>query len=438
MKITVFEGSFDKLMTELSNGMKRFIFLEDNKDQNEDFNEYIALARFFLKKGDIHSYKVSLEKAEKMLLSQPQRDIEFYHNQFVLQQELEHFSSLHTLKDTDEKMLALHQSLDSFFCIAKMEYSCALVFRRKNREITVGDSLYLMNTITDLIKKKGQYLAVEMLDIYEIIYQLSLADVINPGLILKLESLTEQLRHKSVIKKEKLSNFYAYIRSFWTRRYMQSRTTEHLIDLANVYKRHHTNNMLYIDEKINPQTILQILKIMYKIKDFDFAKEFLENLKAEQIVYLDDAKELLELYWAEYYFNEISHKTIIDSDKDYNESNTAFKEVLKRIRPTYTNPTHKVTSDILVSKIYFLEDWDKLQGRIKASIRYIKLNGLKIFDEANNFYKILQKILKHEFDKQELSTLLDEVEQNKTIIEREWLLEIIKQKMAALLNAPSV
>ena len=33
--------AFDKLMTELSNGMKRFIFLEDNKDQNEDFNELI-------------------------------------------------------------------------------------------------------------------------------------------------------------------------------------------------------------------------------------------------------------------------------------------------------------------------------------------------------------------------------------------------------------
>ena len=224
-----------------------------------------------------------------------------------------------------------------------------------------------------------------------------------------LASLLDQ--NKPSISPERYRDFKSYQRFFWVQRYQKFGDNHSLRQTFDVYREHLAQGYFYFDGLIPLTTFRNLIIAALKLNEFDWVKKFLEDHPPERIGSTRYPAEVHSLNVAEY------HVYL----KQYEEAQERLV-----YRP-FENPTFSILADVLMIKIYFENQDELLEFRMKAldqKVRRSKLNQATK-NRYYNFLKKLDKVIKYGWQKKspKRERLIEEIRTTQEIVAREWLLE---------------
>jgi hypothetical protein len=406
-----FKLDLERLLSELMELFELYITYEQNTSADTRWLRELSMAKFYRQHGLVKKFDAAIESAQKVVDKQPYRDSHFFYQKFMLAQEEFEFQSFFNIRRNDTNLLETHRYLDTFYSLLKMNYTSILLLQGTMTEIEAKETLQFVETINELLKG-STYLMTPVMDIYARIYQL-LHDVTDKNSIIDVERLIKD--NEALIPPDKMKDIQTFCRTFWAKRYTSFNKPDALIDLFEVYKKQLTLGYLYRDEKIHTMTLQSLTNTGLKLKKFEWVKTLLETHTPERIIGKDDAVEIHNFLWANYYFSTLDYgkaEDILISLK--------FKDIFYDIQVYF-----------LVIKIYYQQNSPLLDDKINALKVKVSRSNMPEAKKAF-FYNSLNKLamlqkLKFIPDKSQKVKLLEELNSSKIFAEREWLIEKVEE-----------
>jgi hypothetical protein len=405
-----FKLDLERLLSELMELFELYITYEQNTSADMRWLRELAMAKFYRQHGLVKKFDAAIESAQKVVDKQPYRDSHFFYQKFMLAQEEFEFQSSFNIRRNDANLLETHRYLDTFYSLLKMNYASILLMQGTMTEIEAKETLKFVETIKALLND-STYLMTPVMDIYYRIYQL-FHDVSDEKSILEVERLIES--NKALIPPDKMIDIQTFYRIFWVKRYVSHNTPDALMNLFEVYDKHLAQGYLYRDGKIHTTTLQSLTNTGLKLKKFDWVKTLLETHTPERIIGKDDAVEIHNFLWANYYFSTLDYEQAEDI-----LISLKFKDIFYDIQVYF-----------LIIKIYYEQ---------KSPLLDDKINALKVKVSRSNmpeakkafFYNSLNKLailqrLGFIPNKSEKVKLLEELNSSKIFAEREWLIEKVE------------
>lgn len=399
------KGPLDMLCSDLFKMVRRFLEQISNEKGTET-SELLALSKFYDKYGLEDRFKASIEQVRKNLEKETIRESDYFHTQFVLEDQVAHFQTLNNSYEGDANLMAAHESIDLYYLIIKLQFLCGLSFQRKlTSSIETEESVTnkFIREVIDLYKDRD----IPVLRLHNYVLKL-IHDQSNSEVFNKFEFELEDF--KSQISEPTLKNLMAYYRFFWVRRYFNASDPSTASQLFDIYRKHFENGYFFTDDNISVNALRALVVFALKNKQFEWIKGVLDVLPPTRFIGTRYATELHSLNYAEYYYAM--------GDYDLAIQYLAYKN--------FENPSYGVLADLLLIKIYFDTDEDLLDSRMKALDMKVRRSKLStdLKDRYLNFLKKLYKVLKirHIGSKETRVKLLNEIKTIPNVISKEWLI----------------
>jgi hypothetical protein len=399
------KGPLDMLCSDLFKMVRRFLE-QISTEKGTETSELLALSKFYDKYGLEDRFKASIDQVRKNLEKETIRESDYFHTQFVLEDQVAHFQTLNNSYEGDANLMAAHESIDLYYLIIKLQFLCGLSFQRKlSSSIEQGDSVTnkFVREVIDQYHEHG--IPVIRLHNYvlKLIHDENNADVFN-----KFEYEIEE--YKSSISEATLKNLMAYYRYFWVRRYLKASDPSTSGRLFEIYQKHFEAGYFFIGDNISISALRSLLLFALKTKKFDWIKGVLDSVPPSRIIGTRYPNEVHSLNYAEYYF-------------EVNQYDLAHGLLIYK---NFENPLFGMMADLLIIKMYYETNEDLLDSRMKAldmKVRRSKLSS-DFKERYLNFLKKLYKILKirHVGSKEARSKLLTEIKMDPNVVSKEWLL----------------
>jgi hypothetical protein len=402
-----FKLDLERLLSELMELFELYITFEQNTSAETRWLRELAMAKFYRQHGLVKKFDAAIESAQKVVDKQPYRDSHFFYQKFMLAQEEFEFQSSFNIRRNDANLLETHRYLDTFYSLLKMNYTSILLMQGTVTEIEAKETLQLIKTIKELLSGSS-YLMTPVMDIYYRIYKL-MHDVSDEQSIVQVDNLIET--YKALIPPDKMIDIQTFYRIFWVKRYVSHNTPDALMNLFEVYDKHLVQGYLYRDGKIHTTTLQSLTNTGLKLKKFDWVKTLLETHTPERIIGKDDAVEIHNFLWANYYF----------STSDY----TQAEDILISLK--FKDIFYDIQVYFLIIKIYYEQNSPLLDDKINALKVKVSRSNMPEAKKAF-FYNSLNKLailqrLGFIPNKSEKVKLLEELNSSKIFAEREWLIE---------------
>ncbi|HNL39022.1 MAG TPA: hypothetical protein PKH43_07810, partial [Saprospiraceae bacterium] len=370
----------------------------------------VSLLQFYRKNGLEERFWQTVTSARKQQAAEVLRGPKYYIDQFRIEEEISNFQGTFNTHEDDANLTNVHQHLDSFFAILKLEYACALKHRQKTSQLTYLPSETLTNTILDIFENED-YLKIPLINIYSKIFTILNGQLDNNT----LDSLKNAIISEGAkIPSEKFRDILAYYRAFLTWTYVRSGKIEDLVTMFEAYETNLTGGHLYIDDKLTPMALRVLCNIGLKLQKFPWVKKLLDDHPPERICGTKYPVEAHSLNVAEYYFHT----------KEYAEAEA------KLTYRAFENPNFSIMADLLLIKIYYETDSELLESRMKALEQKVRRSKISAETKAGyyNFLKKLDKVIKYGWQKSspKRDKLVEEIKTTPSVIDREWLLSKLK------------
>lgn len=400
------KGPLDTLASDLFGVVKRFLAQKNHEKNNTDFDEGLALARFYRGFGMEDRFWQTIQNLRKEQENYKFRDAAFFHQQFLLEEEAATFESLNNRLEDDANISVAAKYLDISFLLQKFELLCLLKHQQKMTQQVDFDFDSPLAKIA--LEYPSNYPSNPLYDLNLLTYRL-LDNADDDFSFERFDHLLES--HKSIIPFEKLRNFKAYFRFFWSRKYTHLGGRSVRIKVFEIYKKHFEEGYFYEKDAIIIHALKALILFGLRLKQFDWVKKVLDEHPPTRICGTKYPVEAHSLCMAEYYFYTRDFEMALNT--------LVYKH--------FENPNYSLWADVLVIKIYFETEDELLEYRIKSLDQKVRRTKISL-EHKNNYYKFLQKldkIIKYGLDKkgQKREKLIEEIKNTPGINERDWLLE---------------
>lgn len=402
------KSPLDSLASDLFRLVRLFLNQQELEQKSSALSEHLALAKFYRKHAFEERFWQIIGTMRNLQNSATPRDARYFFNQFQIEEEELTFRGLYNSFEDDVNLNAVHENLDLYYSILKLEYTCALMYQKRGAHIEKLPSKLLMDDVMELTRE-GNALDVPINKISRIFVNLLQSTELRDDILVSLDNLLAQ--YQSQIPIDKFINFKAYLRFLWLQPYLKSGHGLSLRRIFDIYQEHLEQGYFYIDNRIPLTTFRNIVVTALTLNEFDWVKQFLDAHPPERICSTRYPAEVHSLNMAEYFF----YLKKYDKAQEY---------LVYRL---FENPTFSILADLLIVKIYYETQNDLLASRMKAleqKVRRSKLNQ-EIKNRYFNFLKKLDKIIKYGWQKRspKREHLIAEIKTTPDIIAREWLLE---------------
>lgn len=402
----------DLLMSDLLKLVKQFL-VQENKpvEVDKEFDELLAQSLFFGKHGIVNSFNQTIERAQKHLSKQKVKGSDFFNRKYLIERTSHDFQSVFNNGTDDNNLLETHKYLDTYYATLKLELACAMSFMAHLIKLDTQVVEKLTNSLLPMIDK-GE-ITVPMLTCYSKIMQIqkencTLANVRELEILLK--------KSEQEIPKSQYFSMQACVRNFWVRLYNKKSNLIELQQIFDIYKWHLARGFMYQDSKLQPSTMLILVKMGLKLHEYDWVKQFLEEHTADKLWNLEQPQELYDLNRSMLYFHL----------KEYDKAEALLNNKFK-------NAYYDASSTVLIIMIYYETDSPILDDRIN-SFR-VKIARSKMPEPRRQFfYNFLNRLtkiisLRNTYDKEPKRKLLEEITEEKNIAEKEWLLQKVQEML---------
>ena len=357
---------------------------------------------FELKKSRLDEYK-NIEKYSK-----DQNYLNWFYQDSLIMQDLSRDLTEYK-KNASKQLFNILNNLDNFYFINKLAYLCSIINNRN--VIHIDFEITLKDEILKLLDDK-KFNTIPIVTIYSLIFHMldKIEDESN------YYSLKEYLYKEShQFDQDELKNIFSFIQNYCIRK-INSGQSKFANELFDIYKFALNNKILIQENELSEVNYRNIVVTGLRIGETDWTKEFIEKYKKHLNI---QARENA------YTFNLTSYYFYL---KQYDKVLKLLREVV------FTNVYYSNDYRIILLKTYYELDEREAASALMSSFRtYLKRK--KIVSESHriantNFIKFYKKLMNMQrYSKDELKQLKTDLNNSKSISNKDWLLNKIDEKM---------
>lgn len=411
-------GKIEKLMSAALNLLKTHI--QYRKYIGNDFNEILAMSEFYRKK-QLHKL---YEQSSKQLLQYKEEntivDTKMMYNLFLVEEEAFNYQSDFFTRKGDMNLPQTIFTLDTYYLVERLLMSLnALIQNRYSpfdeKEKGVAATIDYVLTLASHPDYQNNQLIQLLIDAINL--QRKGENFDRREVFINFEKKLNA--SKDFIDKEHYTTFCIIVRSYFTQQYNRG-NIEVLPILFELFAKHLSEGVLYIDNFIRASVLQNIIINALKLKKTDFVKTFLAEHKGR----ISGTKQP-DLVWeynlAFYYFEIGNYQNAADTLPNYLELDDMYYAIAARRLEIKVHIELDSNSkyDLVGNKI------DAFKNYLFESKKHTRISE-QVFNMNNDFVdfvKQLRNTLKG--DARRVEKLAQKFEQSPSIAEREWLSEKI-------------
>lgn len=379
--------------------IKKFITYEEfSKDE---IRSEIHLIRSLRKRGLNRHFESEWKNANVLLEKQPIRNSDYHFFNYQLQNEQHEYSNSLSRKEPKGLQEASNE-LTNFFIAQKLKQSCDQLNAQNLIQVEYEQD-FLSEVITFLEEKKE--LNLPSVEVYYYYYK----TLIEQDSEVFYQKLKEALvAYHGKFPKSELNYLYLATINYCIKQHNagQKNFTREMLQL---YKEGLKNEVFFVNGILGRFTYKNIVSIGIHLKEFDWVKEFIYDLK-----------EKLDPKWREGTFT-FNLATLYFQMSDYDKSMTLLQQV------EFKDVFLHLNARKMLLKMYFeLGEINALESLLDSFSRYLTRHKELGYHRALHFdlIRIVRKLLQiPKYDKTNRNALKNEIEGIDGMIEKKWILE---------------
>lgn len=354
-----------------------------------------------IQRGLDKHYQFLFNQAQEKLNSHPQRNTDFYYQQYLLADIANQHFLKQKIRKYDDRLQLASDNFDQYYLAVKLRYCCEMLDRKMSIEADYRP--HMMDEVVAYLEATPEAQTPVISIFYTILKMIMHQD--EPEHFQALKGLIAQ--HENIFLWTEIRDFYSYAINYCIRKVNQGEQ-QYWEELFGIYKTAIENDLLLEDGYLSPWTYKNMIGVGLRLKKFDYTEQFIREYN--QRLAPDFRDNALHYNLAELYYYKKDYDRALD-----NLNKVEFSDIY------YNLDTKK-----MMLKIYFeLEETDALYSLMTALRVFLKRN--KLISDTNreayiNFLNILHQLVKRD------RSLLDEIRTkiaNTTLLaDRKWLKEI--------------
>ncbi len=379
-------------------------YLTVQEIQDEPFETEKMLISAYRRRKFARNYQKAAKRIRKKLSKQPLRNPLYYDAEYYLEYQ-DYRSSTDTGRTKEHNFKQIDDNLTFTFIARKLRQAC---FTQSYKTVS-GDQLYipLLDEIVDLAQKTP-YRDIPAISVYFHFYQLFQPD--SDAAFAKFKTiLFDHIHHFTT---EEFRDIYLAAINFCIKK-INNNQKEYFHEALELYKKGLKSGFLLRNGKLSRFTYNNITGIALRIERLDWVENFIQTYQPYLESPYDVTAYNLNMARLEFtkknYAKALTHLQNTDYDDLYEQMNAKIYQV----------------------KIYYelgeTETLDSLLKSILAFLRRKKKIGYH-YQFWKNLIRYTQKIITvNPYDKEAIAELRKDIEQERTIVEKEWLLEKLRK-----------
>jgi hypothetical protein len=379
------------------------------------------LNRALRKRGAEKIYEKTIQEGKVQLDQQPLRNAHYYHDSFLLryeqfdaQQQLHRDATFELQEMTNDfhfyciaEILRFAYTILSHQAITKKEYEqplleSILVIAKKHLDIpAIATHYYAFQTLNESNKAVNSNESTN-------VYAENSTNTEGVAFRKLKEGITD---NQSLFPEPELRDLLLVAINYCIRRQNQGELN-YIREALDLYRIGLESRVLMDNEIISIYNYKNILMLALKIYDFEWAKQFIDDYK--KFLPEKERENLYKYNYAIYCFRKKDYTNAIQLLQEVN-----LKEVL-----------FNLDARRMLARIYYdLNEFSALDSYIESSKIYLhRQNDIGYHKESyTNFFRTIEKFLKSDLHSKTVKEKLrQEITDTQMIVERDWLLSILK------------
>lgn len=402
----VVEGKLDKVMSELHKLAKTFISVTHYLRPENEFRQLLDQAMFYRTRALDNRHRNIIERLQTYQHNIRLRDQDFFEREFLLNNEIHAYENMHNQRRGDVHIQKTLRSLDLYYFLSKIELLNRYLLQQKVTRLEMSEEMMQAIRESHLPERYANEHPVLLIS-YKIFQFLEKqqTDIKASGELHQLLRL-----HETEIQPDLIKFYYTYLRNFCALLINIGRS-EFLPVLFTFQKEHLERGYLYYENKISPSTFLNASNIALRLKEYDWAKQFILSHRG-RIVGDNENQDYYHLTLANFLFHTGQLEQALDIlPQSFHE--LAYHNLARRLE----------------LKIYYELDSDLLPYKIDAFKMYLSRASKKVIsalmrEQNTNFVNLLSQLYTTvKGDKTRAQKLVQRIQSKQSIAEREWLME---------------
>lgn len=410
---SIVEGKLEKVMAEAHKVVRDALLTREYLASENEFQQTLDFAQWIRKQGMRSRFENLLTKLKKIHSEQPVKNPNYYQQAFLLESAIHEEENFQNQIKTDLNIHNVMYALKNFDHINRFALLNKLLIQTKVARIELSEEILpIMEesmTITEFYLQQSPIIRIN-----HIIFQLLRKENPDAADIEHLYQTLLQYQHE--LDQERLQEFYAYLRNISilvlnTDR--QNMDVEYVLN--NLYKDNLIRGYLHYEGKLHSSRYWAVSSNALRIKDFDWASDFIERYK-DDLIDENESKDLYRFNLANYYFYTGAFQQCLDVLPD----NSSFLEYM-------------ITGKSLELKCYYELDSELFTYKLESFKVFLSRTSPKILSPAKkqqlvDFANLLAQIASSiPGDKKRSELVVKRVEMKNQAANWPWLLEKAKQ-----------
>lgn len=410
------EGKLEKVMVEAHKVVRAFLLVQYYFRKENEFHHVFDFSEIVRLKGLEGRYQQQLSRLQKSQEESVDKNERYFHRQFILEYAIHDDESLRNQKKGDLNIPNVLYALEAHYYLNRLALLNRFLLQQK---IAALDA-------PEIIKSFLEYPYVPAIYLEE-----SPSLRINFGIFNLLRKKNPEspdvrflfnllLFYEKSLHSASLREFYAYLRNLCVLiSNAFSDDDEIRLTLYELYKDNLDRGYLHYEGKLHPNTYGAVSSIAVRIKDFEWALEFIEKYKND-LIGENESQDIYRLNLANYLFGVGRFSECLDNIP----ATSPFVDYLLHGKRLELKALYELGSELLP---YKLDAFRMFLSRTSSKILSDTQKQMNV-DFSNLLHQILYST---PGDEKRAERMVKRVEEKKQAAEWRWLLEKAKTLIAA-------
>lgn len=401
------DATLIKLQSRLFKVIEMFI----HHELTQDFSDVdLSLMKFYNRENLTTNFKNAHKKAQKEQDNQPFRNADYYHRQFLIENEYDLFLTGKFENSTGEmNHQRVADRLDTFYLARKLDILCQM--HNRQRIVNVNYNMAMLDEILALLQT-SDYAKVPVIALWHQALLL-LTNTDNSAHYYNLKKLLAQ--HENLMNNLERRMLYTYLEN--TLRHVSKDRNQYYKELFDLYDTQLNNNLLYIDGFLLPNIFKNIVTVALALNHVEWTVNFLDKNQYKIAPEYENREDVYSYCLARLYFEQNKFDSVLGVLNQMVFNDISIKMDVRRI---YLGVYYEKKMDISFEGM--VSSFRKFLTKNQETVSSLHIQANRDFiNVINKIYNTLKK------DQEKLNDIEQQISVIKILPQKAWLLEKLEE-----------
>ncbi len=405
------EGKVEKVMVEAHKVVRAFLLTQHYFQEENGFHQDFDFSEIVRKRGLVSRHQQLIKKLQKIQEESPWQNTPYFHHQFILEYAIYEQECLQNQSRGDLNVPNALEALELHYQLNRLTLINHFLVQQKAANVAIQENIKTIlgeNAVPKRYLEKSSLLKIN----YEIFNFLK-REYIEPSDVRSLYDLL--LMHEKDLDQESLRKFYTYLRNLCvlvSNVFLDNEAIR--VTLFELYQHNLERGYLHFEGKLHPSTYLAVSLTAVRVKELEWAIEFIEKYK-DEIMGDNEQRDIYHFNKALYLFGVGRFSDCLD----YIPATSPFVDYLLIGKRLEIKALYELRSDLLS---YKLDAFKMFLSRTSPKLLSNAQKQLNV-----DFANFLTQICASGFgDQKRAERVISRIQEKKQAAEWRWLLEKAK------------